>query len=318
MAKLQKRKEQGKGDIMDKNNQISNEINTQDKSNFTLPPGCMVTKREIKPISETTATIISQKKSKNISNKIIVRMIIIGIIACIGLGSIFILPRLNKTNNNKKADESNNSTSVIIEENIATETNTGEGDEIESIPIYSIHSEKDEVASNTDVSIQDNNESTTEDEYGDVVNDTIDGILIGGLVVKYGFDDTWEATIENEKYKARKDVNSNYVSLSVEDSNIAIGNETDCFLYLSNIRNPFETSGELKESQDNTKIVINGKDCYYSSYTGITEDGNAYTTIGIMQDIGGETYAFISIEDTIGYSVENLIQSLSISLENNE
>lgn len=296
---------------MDKENQINNDMENETKNEFTLPKGCMVTKREIVPFSASQDDAIHSKKKteKNKFDRVLIGIIAMGIISCVVLGLMYVMPKIK----NEVSDKTTN-TEVI---NTDTDAKTTESDDI--APIYNIKPEVENAASNTDANndITTSEEATEENQYNNMIMKENDGIVIGGLIVNYGFDDTWGAVIEDGKYKAKKQVNSNYVSFTVEDSDVMTDNKTECLEFLSNLKNPFVTDGNLKENQNNVEITINGKDCYYTFYTGTTTEGNTYTIIGLMQNFGGDTYAYIVIEDTIGYSIENLIQSLSINLEEN-
>lgn len=294
-------------------NKNNNQIDEVNKENgFSLPSGCMVTKREIRPMPVYDEVL--DKNTRKKTKKSAIAAIIAVVIICIVLCCIYKLPKI------KKAPETSASENITTSNDLELTATNGDGyiatgsdiveeKTTESIPIHNLQSEKEE----TDITEEEFSDNKATTEYDEFVDTKMDGIVIGGLVVTYGFDATWNATIKDGKYEAIKEIDSNYVKLTVKDSNISVGNRTECIDYLSIVENPFKTDGKLSKSNEGEEIVLNGKVCYYTSYTGITAESNTYTTIGIMQDFGGETYAIIIIEDTIGYSVDNLIQSLCIN-----
>lgn len=306
----------------DKKKEVGFQENT---SNITLPSGCMTSNQiYVAPESDQSEKKRKNKKGKSMDDKKKRKTNIILLIIALIIGAIYMCYDLSKGKNSKNDD-----VSIINTEESSQDTTTEQKTQIEKITSQAIkeneNAKTEELKTTTEAA--ENTETTTEvtantTETTEVIpepqNSNIGSneIEIGGITVSYEFDNTWKTAVKDLAFSASKKTASGILSLYVTDSNIRIGKTDRVREMLGTISNPCEDAGlELVDSKSCEKVDIHGRDGYVTYYQGKDSSDNSVTSMGIIQDIGGDTYAYITIDDTFGYEPALLIENLAINVQ---
>lgn len=296
----------------------------KEKSNISLPTGCMISKTSF--VADTKNDEKEEKKKvKGKNNKDTKKKTIFFVIVAVIVASVFGV--MDYLKSNKKSDKNGNSTIISTSQgtqtpNDATKSDGEENTEdikqnVDVHPITEVPTTEDVEITTEGISLdypkyEEEQPLTTENN---TIADNQNKISIGGIDVSYEFDDTWTSSITDGAFTAQRSEDGKILSLYVVDSYIAIGKTTNIKNVLSGTNNPFKDNQSyvLSESKECEKIEVKGRVSYITYYSGTDDNGNKLSSIGLIQDIGGNTYAYITIYDTYGYDIQTLLDSLSVN-----